>query len=215
MISFQYSHLRSVTDADVQAYRDRLAQADTAIREKTGAGNDFLGWVDLPVAYDREEFARIRAAAEKIRRESDVLLVIGIGGSYLGARAVIEFLQGAYYNGKRKNTPDIYFIGNSFNGEELKNVLELCDGRDVSVNVISKSGTTTESAIAFRIVREYLSKRYTPEQMASRIYATTDKSRGTQNPVNCVKATVQGLASLKTAEEVALLRGKSVEEIVG
>lgn len=178
MISFQYSHLRSVTDADVQAYRERLAQADTAIREKTGAGNDFLGWVDLPVAYDREEFARIQAAAQKIRRESDVLLVIGIGGSYLGARAVIEFLQGAYYNGKRKNTPDIYFIGNSFNGEELKNVLELCDGRDVSVNVISKSGTTTESAIAFRIVREYLSKRYTPEQMASRIYATTDKSRG-------------------------------------
>ena len=104
MISFQYSHLRSVTDADVQAYRDRLAQADTAIREKTGAGNDFLGWVDLPVAYDREEFARIRAAAEKIRRESDVLLVIGIGGSYLGARAVIEFLQGAYYNGKRKRS---------------------------------------------------------------------------------------------------------------
>ena len=178
MITFQYSHLRSVTEADVKAFDSRIARADEAIRNRSGAGNDFLGWVDLPVNYDREEFARIKEAAQKIKRDSDILLVIGIGGSYLGARAVIEFLQGVYYNGKRKNTPDIYFIGNSFNGEELKNVLELCEGKDVSVNVISKSGTTTESAIAFRIVREYLAKRYTPAELSSRIYATTDRSRG-------------------------------------
>lgn len=178
MITFQYSHLRSVTEADVKAFESRIAQADEAIRTRSGAGNDFLGWVDLPVHYDREEFSRIKAAAQKIQRESDVLLVIGIGGSYLGARAVIEFLQGVYYNGRRKHTPEIYFIGNSFNGEELKNVLELCEGKDVSVNVISKSGTTTESAIAFRVVRDYLAKRYSPEELSSRIYATTDKARG-------------------------------------
>ncbi len=178
MITFQHSHIKSVTDADIAAFDERIAAVDAAIRSRNGAGNDFLGWIDLPVVYDREEFSRIKEAAQKIRRDSDILLVIGIGGSYLGARAVIEFLQGAYYNQKRKNTPDIYFIGNSFNGEELKDVLELCEGKDLSVNVISKSGTTTESAIAFRIVREYLSKRYSAEEMNARIYATTDRSRG-------------------------------------
>lgn len=178
MVTFQYSHIPSVTEADVAAFDARLRLADQKIRMRDGEGNDFLGWIDLPVQYDREEFDRIQKAAQKIRRDSDILLVIGIGGSYLGARAVIEFLQGAYYNQKRKNTPDIYFIGNSFNGGELKDVLDLCEGKDVSVNVISKSGTTTESAIAFRIVREYLSKRYSPEEMNARIYATTDRSRG-------------------------------------
>lgn len=178
MIKFQHSHIKSVSETDVAAFDSRIAAVDSLIRNKNGKGNDFLGWIDLPVNYDREEFARIKAAAQKIRRDSDILLVIGIGGSYLGARAVIEFLHGAYYNQQRKNTPDIYFIGNSFNGEELKDVLELCEGKDVSVNVISKSGTTTESAIAFRIVREYMAKRYDREEMSSRIYATTDRARG-------------------------------------
>ncbi len=178
MITFQHSHIESVSRADIAAFRDRIAAVDGMIREKNGKGNDFLGWIDLPMQYDREEFARIKAAAQKIRRDSDILLVIGIGGSYLGARAVIEFLQGAYYNQMRKNTPDIYFIGNSFNGEELKDVLELCEGKDISVNVISKSGTTTESAIAFRIVREYMAKRYTLAEMSERIYATTDRAKG-------------------------------------
>lgn len=178
MISFQYSHIKNINDNDVAAFSSRLAKADEYIRNKSGAGNDFLGWVDLPVNYDQDEFARIQAAAKKIRHDSDILLVIGIGGSYLGARAVIEFLNGSYYNQKRKNTPDIYFIGNSFDGEELKTVLELCEGKDISVNVISKSGTTTESAIAFRIVREYMAKRYSEEEISDRIYATTDKARG-------------------------------------
>ena len=178
MITFQHSHIKSVSDADIAAFDSRLAAVDSMIQNKNGKGNDFLGWIDLPVNYDREEFARIKAAAKKIRRDSDILLVIGIGGSYLGARAVIEFLHGSYYNQQRKNTPDIYFIGNSFNGEELKDVLELCEGKDVSVNVISKSGTTTESAIAFRIVREYMAKRYGEEEMNARIYATTDRARG-------------------------------------
>ena len=178
MITFQHSHIKSVCDADIAAFDSRIRAVDEMIRNKNGKGNDFLGWIDLPVNYDKEEFARIKAASQKIRRDSDVLLVIGIGGSYLGARAVIDFLQGAYYNQMRKNTPDIYFIGNSFNGEELKDVLELCDGKDVSVNVISKSGTTTESAIAFRIVREYMAKRYSKEEMNARIYATTDRARG-------------------------------------
>ncbi len=178
MITFQYQHIPSVTEQEVASFDKRLAEADRAIRDKSGAGNDFLGWLDLPETYDRAEFARIREAAKKICRDSDILLVIGIGGSYLGARAVIEFLKGSLYNQQRKNTPDIYFLGNSFNGEEIKNILELCDGKDISVNVISKSGTTTESAIAFRLVREYMEKRYEPEEMNARIYATTDRSRG-------------------------------------
>ena len=178
MITFQYSHLKTVSEADVRSFDERIAAADRHIRNKDGKGNDFLGWVDLPVNYDKEEFGRIREAADKIRRDSQVLLVVGIGGSYLGARAVIEFLKGCYYNQKRKNTPDIYFVGNSFDGDELKTVLELCEGKDVSVNVISKSGTTTESSIAFRILREYMEDRYSKEEAAARIYATTDRARG-------------------------------------
>ena len=178
MVSFQYSHIPQLKDEPFSDLRHRLVQADKWIRERNGKGNDFLGWIDLPETYDRAEFDRILKAAERIRTDSDVLLVIAISGSYLGARAVIEFLQGAYYNQKKKNTPDIYFIGNSFDGEELRTILELCDGKDVSVNVISKSGTTTESAIGFRVVREYMEKRYSAEEMSRRIYATTDRARG-------------------------------------
>ena len=130
-------------------HRGRLLSAvDAQIRNKNGKGNDFLGWIDLPVNYDREEFARIKAAAQKIRRDSDILLVIGIGGSYLGARAVIEFLQGSYYNQQRKNTPDIYFIGNSFNGEEMKDVLELCEGKDSTYSVLYHSFASSSNVSA-------------------------------------------------------------------
>ena len=178
MVSFQYSHLKSVTDKEIESYLSRIASVNKHIAEKDGKGSDFLGWVDLPVNYDKEEFERIKEAAKRIRKDSDILLVVGIGGSYLGARAVIEFLKGSYYNQRRKNTPDIYFIGNSFDGDELKTVLELCDGKDFSVNVISKSGTTTESSVAFRVIREYMESRYSAEEIAGRIYATTDKQKG-------------------------------------
>lgn len=178
MIKLKYSHIKSITAADLDALMPALREADDKIRNKNGEGADFTGWIDLPVNYDKAEFARIKAAARRIRENSDVLLVIGIGGSYLGARAVIELLYSSYYNQLRKDRPEIYFIGNSFSGDELAKVLSLCDGKRVSVNVISKSGTTTESAIAFRIVRSYLEKRYGREELKKRIYATTDKQKG-------------------------------------
>ena len=146
-----------------------------------GAGNDFLGWIDLPEKYDKEEFARIKKAAEKIKSDSEVLLVIGIGGSYLGARAAIEFLRHSFYNmldkGTRK-TPEIYFCGNSISSTYLADLIEVVGDRDFSINMISKSGTTTEPAIAFRIFKEILENKYGKAEAAKRIYATTDKSRG-------------------------------------
>lgn len=153
--------------------------AHEVLHSKSGLGNDFLGWVDLPVDYDKDEFARIKSSAEKIKSDSDVLIVIGIGGSYLGARAAIEFLKSPYYNNKKKDTPDIYFAGNSISSTALSELLEICDGKDVSVNVISKSGTTTEPAIAFRIFRNFLEEKYGKEGAKGRIYCTTDKARGT------------------------------------
>lgn len=144
----------------------------------TGAGNDFLGWVDLPVNYDKEEFARIQKAAKKIQSDSEALVVIGIGGSYLGARAVVELLKSPNYNNLKKNTPDIYFAGNGISGDALREVIEMVGDRDFSVNVISKSGTTTEPAIAFRIFKELLEQKYGKEGARERIYATTDKARG-------------------------------------
>ncbi len=153
--------------------------AHKVLHEKSGLGNDFLGWIDLPTNYDKEEFARIKAAAKKIQSDSDVLLVIGIGGSYLGARAAIEVLKSSLYNNLKKDTPEIYFVGNSINPTYLKEILSLCEGKDVSVNIISKSGTTTEPALAFRVFREFLVEKYGKEEAAKRIYATTDKARGT------------------------------------
>ncbi len=144
----------------------------------TGAGSDFTGWVDLPEDYDRAEFARIQAAAEKIKAHSKALVVIGIGGSYLGARAVIELLKSPNYNALPKQTPDIYFAGNGISGEALSEILTLIGDRDFSVNVISKSGTTTEPAIAFRIFKELLEKRYGKDGARERIFATTDRARG-------------------------------------
>ena len=146
---------------------------------KTGMGNDFLGWVNLPTAYDKEEFARIKAAAKKIQGNSDVFVVIGIGGSYLGARAAIEFLKSEKYNDLRKDTPAIYFAGNSISSTALAELVQICEGKDISINMISKSGTTTEPAIAFRVFRELLEKKYGKEGARERIFCTTDKAKGT------------------------------------
>ncbi len=156
-----------------------VRMADDMLRSKTGAGNDFLGWVDLPDRYDREEFARIQACAEKIRKTCQVLVVIGIGGSYLGARAVIEFLKSPNYNLLPKETPNIYFAGNSISSDALTEILSLCEGKDVCVNVISKSGTTTEPAVAFRVFRNLLEEKYGKEGARERIFVTTDRARGT------------------------------------
>ena len=153
--------------------------AHNSLEAKSGAGNDFLGWMDLPVDYDKEEFARIKAAAAKIKQDSEVLIVIGIGGSYLGARAVIEAIKSTLYNSLKKDTPDIYFVGNSISPTYLSEVVSLVEGRDFSVNIISKSGTTTEPALAFRVFRDLLVERYGEDGAKDRIYATTDKAKGT------------------------------------
>ena len=147
--------------------------------EGTGEGNDFIGWVDLPENYDKEEFARIKAAAERIKKNSDILIVIGIGGSYLGARAAIEFCKSPLYNNLKKDTPDIYFAGNNISPTALTELLSICEGKDISVNVISKSGTTTEPAIAFRVFKALLTEKYGVEGARERIFVTTDKARGT------------------------------------
>ncbi|MBO7520444.1 MAG: glucose-6-phosphate isomerase [Clostridia bacterium] len=168
-----------IRENDLTGLLPQVAAAHTAVAEKSGLGNDFLGWVDLPVNYDKEEFARIKRAAEKIKEDTDVLLVIGIGGSYLGARAAIEFLKGQNYNRLRKGVPEIYFTGNSIRGSALADIMEICEGKRVSVNIISKSGTTTEPAVAFRVFRKMLEERYGEKEAASRIYCTTDKARGT------------------------------------
>lgn len=168
-----------ISDSDYAAISDEVKAAQKTLHEKSGAGNDFLGWVDLPVNYDKEEFARIEKAAAKIRKDSQVLIVIGIGGSYLGARAAIEFCKSQNYNLLCKDTPQIFFSGNSISSAALNELVALCEGKDFSVNVISKSGTTTEPAISFRIFRELLEKKYGKEEAAKRIYVTTDKAKGT------------------------------------
>ncbi len=168
-----------VKDTEFEAIWPQVKAAHEMLEGRTGPGNDFLGWVDLPVNYDKEEFARIKAAAEKICSDSDVLVVIGIGGSYLGARAAIEAIKGQMYNCTCKKTPQIFFAGNSISPDYLQDILACCEGKEVSVNVISKSGTTTEPALAFRVFKKYLEERYGKEGAAKRIYATTDRSRGT------------------------------------
>ena len=168
-----------VKDSEFEAIWPQVKTAHEMLEGRTGPGNDFLGWVDLPVNYDKEEFARIKAAAEKICSDSDVLVVIGIGGSYLGARAAIEAIKGQMYNCTCKKTPQIFFAGNSISPAYLQDILACCEGKEVSVNVISKSGTTTEPALAFRVFKKYLEERYGKEGASKRIYATTDRSRGT------------------------------------
>ncbi|MBQ8392673.1 MAG: glucose-6-phosphate isomerase [Clostridia bacterium] len=169
-----------VTEEDIKGISEEIYKAQTTLTEKSGAGNAFLGWLDLPENYDREEFVRIKKAAEKIRKSCDVFVVIGIGGSYLGARAAIEFIRTPYYNNlKKKETPDIYFAGNSISSSALANILRICEGRDICVNVVSKSGTTTEPAVAFRVFRDLLEKKYGKDGARERIFATTDKAKGT------------------------------------
>ena len=179
-VRFNGKHLNGfVNEGEWSAIWPQVETAHKLLEERTGPGNDFLGWVDLPVNYDKEEFARIKAAAEKICSDSDVLVVIGIGGSYLGARAAIEAIKGQMYNCTCKNTPQIFFAGNSISPAYLNDILACCEGKRVSVNVISKSGTTTEPALAFRVFKKYLEDRYGKEEAKNRIYATTDKARGT------------------------------------
>ena len=147
---------------EMEAAKAQAELAAKILEDKSGAGNDFLGWTDLPVNYDKEEFARIKAAAKKIQQNSDILIVIGIGGSYLGARAAIELMKSPLYNNLKKDTPDIYYVGNNISPTYLNEIVSLCEGKDFSVNVISKSGTTTEPALAFRVFREMIEKKYEP-----------------------------------------------------
>ena len=168
-----------VSDEEILSYQEKITKAHNDLHNKTGAGNDFLGWIDLPVDYDKDEFQRIKKAADKIKSDSDVLVVIGIGGSYLGARAAIEFVRGQNYNDLREGTPAIYFAGNSISPSYLSDILKICKNKDFSINVISKSGTTTEPAIAFRVFRELLEEKYGKEEAAKRTYVTTDRAKGT------------------------------------
>ncbi len=181
-VTFDYSKAAPFVQAhEVENMKNAVLNAKELLVSKTGAGNDFLGWIDLPVDYDKEEFARIKKAAEKIQGDSEVLVVIGIGGSYLGARAAIEFLRHSFYNVVSKEirkTPEIYFVGNSISSTYLKHLLDVIGDRDFSINMISKSGTTTEPAIAFRIFKELAEKKYGKEGAAKRIYATTDRVKG-------------------------------------
>ena len=172
-VTFDYSKACSFVQEHEMEYMSELAeQAKEKLLSKTGAGNDFLGWIDLPVDYDKDEFARIKKAAEKIREDSDVLLVIGIGGSYLGARAAIEFLGHSFANivsKELRKSPEIYFVGNSISSTYIKDLMDVVGDRDFSINMISKSGTTTEPAIAFRVFKEILEKKYGKEEAAKRI----------------------------------------------
>ncbi len=168
-----------IHDAEYDNLQPMVTAAHEMLKSRTGAGNDFLGWTTLPFDYDKEEFARIKESAKKIKKLCDVFIVIGIGGSYLGARAAIEFVRSPLYNNLKKDTPDIYFSGCNISAEALSELLSICEGRDVCINVISKSGTTTEPAVAFRVFRELLEKKYGAEGARERIFVTTDKARGT------------------------------------
>ena len=181
-VTYDYSKaMQFIGEQEIASMCDIVENAKEVLVSKSGAGNDFLGWIDLPVDYDKEEFDRILKAADKIKSDSDVLLVIGIGGSYLGARAAIEFLRHSFYNvisKEMRKTPEIYFVGNSISSTYIKHLMDVIGDRDFSINMISKSGTTTEPAIAFRVFKEMLEKKYGKAEAAKRIYATTDKARG-------------------------------------
>lgn len=201
-ITFDYSKAMSfIGENELLPMEKLVGDAKEVLVGRTGAGNDFLGWIDLPVNYDKEEFERIQKAAEKIKADSEVLVVIGIGGSYLGARAAIEFLRHGFYNMVSKEirkTPEIYFVGNSISSTYLAQLIDVIGDRDYSVNIISKSGTTTEPAIAFRIFKEMLEKKYGKEEAAKRIYATTDKARGALKNL----ATEEGYESFVVPDDV-------------
>ncbi len=201
-VTFDYSKAASfVKDHEVEQMKKPVLDAKEMLVGKTGAGNDFLGWIDLPVNYDKEEFARIKKAAAKIQSDSDVLLVIGIGGSYLGARAAIEFLGHSFYNmisKEQRKTPEIYFVGNSISSTYLRHLIDVIGDRDFSLNMISKSGTTTEPAIAFRVLKKMAEEKYGKEGAAKRIYATTDKAKGSLKNL----ATEEGYESFVVPDDV-------------
>ena len=201
-VTFDYSKAACfVKDHEVESMKKLAMDAKDLLVSKEGAGNDFLGWIDLPVDYDKEEFDRIKKAASKIQGDSEVLLVIGIGGSYLGARAAIEFLRHSFYNVVSKEvrkTPEIYFVGNSISSTYIRHLMDVIGNRDFSINMISKSGTTTEPAIAFRVFKEMLEKKYGKEEAAKRIYATTDKARGSLKSL----ATEEGYESFVVPDDV-------------
>jgi glucose-6-phosphate isomerase len=180
MLKLNTEHLKNfVCNCELTQMQCEAETAAKVLADKTGAGNDFLGWVDLPVNYDKSELGRIKLAAKRIQSDSDVLIVIGIGGSYLGARAAIELLRSPLYNSIKKDTPDIYYAGNTISPDYLNTILQVCEGKNVSVNVISKSGTTTEPALAFRVFKKFLEDKYGEDGAKQRIYCTTDKARGT------------------------------------
>lgn len=201
-VTFDYAKANTfIGEHEVDSMKALAEEAKKLLLSREGAGNDFLGWIDLPVDYDKEEFVRIQAAAEKIKQDSEVLVVIGIGGSYLGARAAIEFLRHNFYNMVSKEirkTPEIYFVGNSISSTYIKHLIDVIGDRDFSVNIISKSGTTTEPAIAFRIFKEMLEKKYGKAEASKRIYATTDKARGALKGL----ATEEGYESFVVPDDV-------------
>lgn len=201
-VSFDYSAAKKFISNDEMKMMETIAEgAKKQLLSKSGAGNDFLGWIDLPVEYDKDEFTRIQAAAKKIQSDSDVLLVIGIGGSYLGARAAIEFLRHSFYNSVSKEirkTPEIYYVGNNISSTYISHLIETIGDRDFSVNIISKSGTTTEPAIAFRVFKKLLNEKYGKEEAAKRIYATTDKEKGALKNL----ATEEGYESFVVPDDV-------------
>ena len=180
MVKFNFEN-SSIEEKVINTYAEKVVAIHNELHEKANDEKEFLGWIELPTNYDKEEFARIKKAAKKIQKDSDVLVVIGIGGSYLGARAVIDALTHSFYNsmpeGKRK-TPQIVYAGNNLSPVYMNDLLEFVADKDISINVISKSGTTTEPAIAFRVFREVLETKYGVEEARKRIYVTTDKQRG-------------------------------------
>lgn len=178
-VTFDYSNVLSfMNNSEVDNLSEFVKQAHTQIHQQTGPGSDFLGWVDWPVAYDKEEFSRVKIAAQRIQQQSDALVVIGIGGSYLGSKAAIEALSHTFHNQFKDNT-EVYFAGQNISSTYIEHLLQVLEGKDVSINVISKSGTTTEPALAFRILREYMENKYGKEEARNRIYVTTDQSQGT------------------------------------
>ena len=197
-VSFNGKHLaKFIRPEEYEAIYPQVELAHNQLESKTGAGNDFLGWLDLPVTYDKEEFARIKEAAQKIRSDSDVLLVAGIGGSYLGARAVVEAVKGLYHN-EADDGLKIYFCGNTISPTALNDIIKLTKGKRFSINVISKSGTTTETALAFRVLRKLLEDSVGTEEANKRIYATTDRAKGTLKQL----ATEQGWPTFVVPDDV-------------
>jgi len=201
-VTFDFSVAKKfVSETEIEMIKTSAEAAKGQLLNRSGSGNEFLGWIDLPVNYDKEEFARILKAAAKIQKDSEVLLVIGIGGSYLGARAAIEFLRHGFYNSVSKEirkTPEIYFCGNNISSNYMNQLKEVVGDRDFSINIISKSGTTTEPAIAFRVFKKILNEKYGKKEAAKRIYATTDKARGALKDL----ATAEGYDSYVVPDDV-------------